>query len=142
MMKNACELCTQDGGEVVFRNTSLRVVIANDSDYPGFCRIIWNAHVKEMTDLSEAQRAEMMAAVFAVESAVRKIMQPHKINLASLGNMTPHLHWHVIPRYADDRHFPAPIWAAAARPGPAQSVHFSDNWRAQLSTFISTSLHT
>jgi diadenosine tetraphosphate (Ap4A) HIT family hydrolase len=141
-MNNAstCELCTQDGGEVVFRNSSLRVVIVDDGDYPGFCRVIWNSHCKEMTDLSATQRAELMSAVFVVESAVRKVMQPVKINLASLGNMTPHLHWHVIPRYADDKHFPSPIWAAAQRAGHAQAARFSGNWRTQLGTFISASL--
>jgi diadenosine tetraphosphate (Ap4A) HIT family hydrolase len=35
--------------------------------------------------------------------------------VASLGNVVPHLHWHVIPRYADDAHFPAPVWATAVR---------------------------
>jgi diadenosine tetraphosphate (Ap4A) HIT family hydrolase len=35
--------------------------------------------------------------------------------VASLGNVVPHLHWHVIPRYADDAHFPAPVWAQAVR---------------------------
>jgi diadenosine tetraphosphate (Ap4A) HIT family hydrolase len=43
------------------------------------------------------------------------VMQPHKVNIASLGNVVPHLHWHVIPRYADDMHFPAPIWGQAKR---------------------------
>ena len=56
-----------------------------------------------------------MSVVFAVEAAVRDTMQPHKMNLASLGNMTPHVHWHVVPRFRDDRHFPGPIWAAPKR---------------------------
>jgi diadenosine tetraphosphate (Ap4A) HIT family hydrolase len=42
-------------------------------------------------------------------------MKPGKVNLASLGNQVPHLHWHVIPRYADDAHFPKPIWATPER---------------------------
>ena len=42
-------------------------------------------------------------------------MAPLKVNVASLGNVVPHLHWHIIPRYADDAHFPAPVWAQAAR---------------------------
>jgi diadenosine tetraphosphate (Ap4A) HIT family hydrolase len=46
---------------------------------------------------------------------VREVMQPDKVNLASLGNVVPHLHWHVIPRYTDDAHFPAPVWAPAVR---------------------------
>jgi diadenosine tetraphosphate (Ap4A) HIT family hydrolase len=37
------------------------------------------------------------------------------MNLASLGNMTPHVHWHVIPRFRDDRHFPTPVWAVPQR---------------------------
>jgi diadenosine tetraphosphate (Ap4A) HIT family hydrolase len=53
--------------------------------------------------------------VFAVEAALREIAQPDKINLASLGNVVPHLHWHVIPRWADDVNFPDAIWAAPRR---------------------------
>ena len=56
-----------------------------------------------------------MNAVFATEAALRSLLHPHKINLASRGNVTPHLRWHVIPRYRGDRHFPLPIWAAPAR---------------------------
>jgi diadenosine tetraphosphate (Ap4A) HIT family hydrolase len=68
-----------------------------------------------MTDLSSAERAVLIAAVWQVEEAVREVMQPDKINVASLGNMTPHVHWHVIPRYEDDAHFPDPIWAETRR---------------------------
>lgn len=111
-----CELCDQPGGELMWRNERCRVVQVADPDYPGFCRVIWNAHVAEMTDLSPADRAHFMEVVFAVEQAVRDALSPDKINLASLGNMVPHLHWHIIPRYRDDRHFPASIWGPPARP--------------------------
>lgn len=110
-----CELCTQDGGEVLHRDALLRVVLVDDAHYPGFCRVIWNAHAKEMTDLQPAERDALMAAVWQVEAAVREVMQPEKINVASLGNMTPHVHWHVIPRHVDDVQFPGPVWAAAHR---------------------------
>lgn len=110
-----CELCNGDGGELLHRAEKFRVVLVDDASYPGFCRVIWNEHVKEMTDLPVADRSTLMAAVCKVESVVRAVMQPEKINLASLGNMTPHLHWHVIPRYADDAHFPSPVWAEAQR---------------------------
>ena len=46
----------------------------------------------------------------------RDACEPDKMNLASLGNMTPHVHWHVIPRFRDDRHFPgADLGGAEAR---------------------------
>ena len=50
-----------------------------------------------------------------VERAIRRILQPVKVNLASLGNQVPHVHWHVIPRYSNDAHFPLPIWAPRQR---------------------------
>ena len=110
-----CELCEQHGGEVIHRGAQWRVVLVDDPDYPGFCRVIWDSHVQEMTDLPASERAMLMDAVWQVESAVREVMRPDKINLASLGNMVPHLHWHIIPRYAQDAHFPAPVWAAVKR---------------------------
>lgn len=112
----ACELCTQTGGEVVWSNDLCRVVLVADIHYPGFCRVIWNRHVREMTDLADRERQQLMAAVWLVEGAVREAMMPDKINLACLGNMVPHVHWHVIPRFTDDVHFPGAVWASAQRP--------------------------
>lgn len=110
-----CELCEDAGGEVLWRDARCRVVRVNEAGYPGFCRVIWNAHVREMTDLAESERAHFMRVVLAVEAALRKLVDPDKINLASLGNVTPHLHWHVIPRFRHDPHFPNPIWGAQLR---------------------------
>ncbi|MBV8667514.1 MAG: HIT family protein [Burkholderiaceae bacterium] len=118
----ACDLCTADGGEVIHRAEKYRVVLVHDAHYPGFCRVIWNGHVQEMTDLPPAERSELMQAVCKVEQAVRDILRPDKINLASLGNVVPHLHWHVIPRYRDDMHFPNPVWATAQREADASGL--------------------
>jgi diadenosine tetraphosphate (Ap4A) HIT family hydrolase len=110
-----CELCEETGGEVLFRNEQLRIVLIADANYPGFCRVIWHAHVKEMTDLKPEERSVLMKTVCQVETALREVMQPEKINLAALGNMVPHLHWHLIPRFTDDAHYPNPVWATAQR---------------------------
>ena len=56
-----------------------------------------------------------MDVVVQVERALRQHLQPTKINIAALGNMVPHLHWHVIARFDWDSHFPAPVWAGAQR---------------------------
>jgi diadenosine tetraphosphate (Ap4A) HIT family hydrolase len=113
--ESACALCATDGGEVIVRTTHYRIVLVDDARYPGFCRVIWNSHAAELTDLVPADRSVLMTAVCKVEAVLRQVMAPHKINLAALGNMVPHLHWHVIPRFADDAHFPAPVWAEAVR---------------------------
>ena len=110
-----CELCESPGGEVLHQGAQFRVVLVDDDNYPGFCRVIWRDHVKEVTDLSELDRMLLMDVLWQVEKIVREVMQPEKINLASFGNVVPHLHWHVIPRYADDVHFPQPVWGQAQR---------------------------
>ncbi len=117
----ACPLCATDGGTVLWREGRLRVVAIDDADYPGFLRVIWDAHVREMSELDTAARIRLMEVVFGVESAVRRVLTPDKINLASLGNVVPHLHWHIIARYADDAHFPDPVWGVRRRdPDPAR----------------------
>ena len=117
----ACPLCAADGGTVLWRDGRLRVVAVDDADHPGFLRVIWDAHVREMTELDAAARVHLMEVVFAVEAAVRRVLAPDKINLASFGNVVPHVHWHVIARYADDAHFPNPVWGARRRdPDPAR----------------------
>lgn len=117
-----CEYCLEAGGEVLWQDGECRVVLAPEPDFPGFCRVIWQRHVKEMSDLAPDAQDRLMKIVFTVERNLREMMSPEKINLASLGNMTPHLHWHVIPRFADDSHFPAPVWAAARRPAPRREL--------------------
>ena len=112
-----CELCSSAGGEVLWNSPDCRVVRVADAHYPGFCRVIWTAHVREMTDLAPAQRSLLMQVVFAVEDVVRRLFTPDKINLASFGNMVPHVHWHIIPRWVGDRHFPEPVWGAVQREG-------------------------
>jgi diadenosine tetraphosphate (Ap4A) HIT family hydrolase len=119
MTKEAgCELC-ELSVPTVWRGDKFSVIVVDDANYPGFCRVIWHDHVREISDLSRADRLLVNEAVFLVEEAVREVMQPLKVNVASLGNVVPHLHWHIIPRYADDAHFPAPVWAQAVRETPS-----------------------
>ena len=114
----SCLLCDELGGTVLWQDEFCRVVRADELDYPGFLRVILNAHVKEMTDLPAAAQQALMRVVFAAEAALCEVMAPDKINLASLGNVVPHLHWHVIPRFTDDPHFPNPVWSAKQRDTP------------------------
>lgn len=117
-----CELCERTGGELLHQAAQFRVVLIDDDNYPGYCRVIWQDHVKEVTDLPELDRMLLMDVLWQVEQVVREVMQPEKINLASFGNMVPHLHWHVIPRYTDDVHFPQPVWGQAQRSPQSASL--------------------
>jgi len=112
-----CVFCENAGGEILWEDDTCRVVWAYEPDYPGLCRVIWDRHVPEMTALEPDERSHVMKLVFATEQALLAVVAPDKVNLASLGNQVPHLHWHVIPRFRDDPHFPNPIWGQKLRQG-------------------------
>jgi diadenosine tetraphosphate (Ap4A) HIT family hydrolase len=122
MTQADCPLCISTGGELVFQGAQFRVIRADEPGFPAFYRVVWRHHVAEMSDLSPAERSLCLAAVNTVELALRQHLQPHKINLAALGNMVPHLHWHVVARFSWDSHFPAPVWAPAVREVDALAV--------------------
>jgi len=117
-----CPLCEGPGGRVVFEAPAFRVVHAVEEGFPAFYRVVWKDHVAEWSDLAPEDRALCMDAVVAVERCLRDALAPAKINIAALGNMVPHLHWHVIARFEWDSHFPGPVWAAAQREAPGEAL--------------------
>lgn len=135
MTSERCELCETPGGQLLWQDGQLRVVYVEEPGYPGYCRVIWQAHIAEMTDLDAASRDHCMHTVYAVEAVLRALLNPHKINLAALGNFTPHLHWHVIARFRDDAHFPQSIWGTRqreSRPAPTDSAGLAERIRQAL----------
>lgn len=129
-----CPICHAEHEEILLQTPNLRVIaVHNEASAPAFCRVIWQEHVAEMTDLPAQQRAEIMDMVYRVEAAMRQVLKPAKINLASLGNVVPHLHWHVIARFENDANFPAPIWAPATR---QHAMVLPENWTAQVKALL------
>ncbi len=114
-----CPLCPSEIAptQCLWEDEQLRVLLCPEPGYPAFCRVIWRQHIAEMTDLNVDERMHLMTVVWLLEAALRALLAPDKINLASLGNQVPHLHWHVIPRFNDDRHFPDTVWAQPRRHG-------------------------
>jgi diadenosine tetraphosphate (Ap4A) HIT family hydrolase len=118
----SCELCHQHGGLLLWKEADWRVVRVDDAAFPGFYRLISNRHVAEFSELSSESRQRCMLLLTWVEAVVIQHLQPTKVNLASLGNVVPHVHWHVVARFGWDSHFPSPIWAAAQRVAPQQQL--------------------
>lgn len=120
-----CPLCRDDIGHLVWQDAQWRVIRAAEADFPAFYRVVARAHVAEFSQLDAAQRARCVALVCAVERTLLERLAPTKINLAALGNMVPHLHWHVIARFEWDSHFPQAVWGARQReviPSPVQRL--------------------
>ena len=110
-----CALCTQATGVALWQDEAWRVIRAEEVDFPAFYRVISRHHVAEFSELLAPERQRCMNLVCAVERALIERLRPAKVNLAALGNMVPHLHWHVIARFAWDSHFPQPVWGPRQR---------------------------
>lgn len=128
-----CPHCVGANEDRLWEGPLFRVVLVQQEGFPGWCRVIWNDHVGEYTDLGEAERTKFMRAVAVAEAGLRAELKPDKINLASLGTAMPHLHMHVIPRFEDDPTFPDPVWLPPARKSRrALPLHFADAMRDRL----------
>lgn len=110
-----CPLCFPSGEKVLLKNDLFRIIQINDADYPGYFRVIANDHVKEMSELSSEAQMRIISALSKIEEIVLENMRPIKVNWAQLGNMVPHLHWHLITRFEDDATFPDSIWSPKRR---------------------------
>jgi diadenosine tetraphosphate (Ap4A) HIT family hydrolase len=114
-VQTGCPLCEGTGGRLVFEGPQFRVICAAELGFPAFYRLVWREHVREFSELPPEDRATCMEGVTVIEQSLRESLAPTKINLATLGNVVPHLHWHVIARFDWDSHFPGPVWAGAQR---------------------------
>ena len=111
----SCALCHADGGVLLWRGAGLRLVRADEALHPAWWRLVCDDHVAEFSDLDTPARTRCVDALTLVEHALREVLRPDKVNLASFGNVVPHLHWHVIARWRDDAHWPQPSWGAPLR---------------------------
>lgn len=74
----------------------------------GLTVVIWRGrHVAEPTELRDDEAALYWREVMVVGRALEEAVGPVKLNYNVLGNSLPHLHTHIVPRYADD---PRPGW--------------------------------
>ncbi|NDY89995.1 HIT family protein [Ideonella livida] len=115
MSPDACPLCLLRPEDAVWHDAHWQVIRAQESGFPAFYRLVLRRHAAEFTDLTATERQRCMSLVAVMEHVLRDTLQPTKINLATLGNVVPHLHWHVIARFEGDSHFPQPVWAAPVR---------------------------
>jgi diadenosine tetraphosphate (Ap4A) HIT family hydrolase len=135
----ACAFCAGGRPAADHRIADLGVTVAylhDDQFFPGWVVLVLRRHATELFQLEADERARMMDEVTHVAAALHAIFAPRKINYECLGNQIPHIHWHVIPRLAED---PAPreaVWTVSHAPvrlAPAERMERIARLRAHLS---------
>lgn len=118
-MSTSCPLCRTlaelPHGEVVAEFPHSVAIIGPWQRHAGYCVVVARSHVAELHHLEPAIRHAIIDDVALVSSAIDAEFAPVKINVESLGNLVPHLHWHIFPRRGDDPERLKPVWIALDR---------------------------
>jgi diadenosine tetraphosphate (Ap4A) HIT family hydrolase len=101
--------------DFVARLAASSLYLMRDQTYRGRCVLVFDGrHAARLGELTHEEWQMLSADLHAAEAAVARVVRPDHVNVESLGNVVPHLHWHIIPRYRDDPRWGDPIWGAVA----------------------------
>ncbi len=119
-MTSQCNLCTQltqwKKGELsnfIFEFENSILILGSHQFYEGYCVLLSKHHAHEMHELRKETRQQMFDELMQATTAISKAFNPLKMNHASLGNIEPHLHWHIFPRYESDPNHKKDPWSNA-----------------------------
>ena len=93
-----------------------RVLLENNKDYPWIFLVPRKENVRNMLDLTTAERLVLMREIEQAERAINTLFAPDQTNVAMIGNMTPQLHVHIIGRFKDDPAWPGTVWGTKRTP--------------------------
>lgn len=86
------------------------VLLSQDQFFKGWCLVVSNKHIVDLFEQSIEERLHLESDVSKVSKSIVEIFNPNIMNYAVFGNVIPHLHWNVMPRYFNDGLWGAPPW--------------------------------
>ena len=93
-----------------------KAYLFEDQFFSGWTVLILKDHRTELFQLACEERKVLMEEISRVGEALTKMFDVRKINSELLGNQTPHMHWHVIPRLYSDPEPLQPVWCVDHEP--------------------------
>ncbi len=121
---DACSFCSRWNNESSLRIAELDqsyLILNRDQFFPGYCLLFAKQHVTELFHLDKIVRQGMIEEVSQVAAVLNSLFKPDKINYELLGNMVPHIHWHLVPRFSTELLWPRPIWSE-----PHEELYLTD----------------
>ena len=138
MTAEGCPACTgrfsSPAQKIAELGTSV-LYLGDDQFFPGWCILLLKRHATELWQLAPVERATLMDEVARVAQALAVTFDAVKMNYELLGNQVAHIHWHLIPRRADDPAPRVPAWTVAHEPrrlAPAEMAERVARIRARL----------
>jgi diadenosine tetraphosphate (Ap4A) HIT family hydrolase len=89
-----------------------RVLLMKDRRFPWLILVPERDSVREIHELSAADRAVLIEEIAEASEVLKRLFQPDKLNVGALGNLVPQLHVHVVARTTTDPAWPGPVWGS------------------------------
>ena len=99
-----------------------QLLLLNDANYPWFLLVPRREGVKEIFELADEDRSQLLAESCTLSRWLSESFEAHKLNVAALGNQVPQLHLHHIVRYQGDPAWPQPVWGRLAPRGYSEQA--------------------
>jgi diadenosine tetraphosphate (Ap4A) HIT family hydrolase len=116
-----CELCARidrisqgQDPALIAELDQTYAILGDNQGLRGWCVLLLKGHREHLGELDVPRQCRVFADVARVAAAVREMVRPRRVNYECLGNVAPHIHWHVIPRHEDDPEPRAPVWGWSA----------------------------
>jgi diadenosine tetraphosphate (Ap4A) HIT family hydrolase len=117
-----CWFCKNEFGEPFYVGTAGNGYLERRGIARGHAIVVFrDRHVADFTSLTPEEAAAYWRDVHAVGRMIDQVFAPCHMNYQLLGNLVPHLHVHVVPRYVDD---PAPGMPLPWEPKPVDPSEF------------------
>lgn len=114
MTKEICHFCHRWENEPELRIAEFEyscLMLNRDQYFTGYCFLFAKEHLTDFARLDATLQHGMIDEMTRVANVLQTIFSPDKINYELLGNMVPHIHWHIVPRFITDQLWPRPIWS-------------------------------
>ncbi len=108
----------------IYKNDLIKIEI-EQSEIP-WLKVFTQRVIKEFSECKIDEKVEIFRVLDIIEKEMISYYKPQKINLASFGNMLPHVHWHISARFKEDSYFPEPMWGKKQRESSLKLKSFDE----------------
>lgn len=126
-----CKICDElracqrgDNERLILEMETGWAVLGASQYFLGYSLLLCKTPVADLEELPPSFRLQYLAEMALLSQAVSRVVRPHKMNLESLGNQVPHLHWHVFPRQSFEASPEQPVWLTMPDGDAALRHHF------------------
>lgn len=102
-----CKFCNIPGDKIL-KELKYSTVSLERPHHKGHIKVVLKNHKEDILEMTRGEANNFFNDLIKVSKVVNNVLKPDKMNYALLGNWVSHLHWHIIPRFKEDKDFGNP----------------------------------